>query len=78
VPQTTASVAPSSHEWKAKFGGTDICGARGLVALEDGNARLKKVVANLSLYDAMLKDIASKKMVTNRLSRGPQLIFADF
>jgi len=49
------------YKWKAKFGGMDVSDARRLRALEDENARLKKLVADLSLDNAMLKDIASKK-----------------
>jgi putative transposase len=49
------------YKWKAKFGGMDVSDARRLKALEDENARLKKLVADLSLDNAMLKDVASKK-----------------
>ena len=50
------------YKWKAKFGGMDVSDARRLRALEDENARLKKLVADLSLDNAMLKDIASKNV----------------
>ena len=49
------------YKWKAKFGGLDVSDARRLKALEDENARLKKIVADLTLDNVMLKDIASKK-----------------
>ena len=49
------------YKWKAKYGGLDVSDARRLKALEDENARLKKLVADLSLDNVMLKDIASKK-----------------
>jgi putative transposase len=49
------------YKWKAKYGGLDVSDARRLKALEDENAKLKKLVADLSLDNAMLKDIASKK-----------------
>jgi putative transposase len=48
------------YKWKAKYGGLDVSDARRLKALEDENARLKKLVADLSLDNAMLKDTASK------------------
>lgn len=49
------------YKWKAKYGGLDVSDARRLKALEDENARLKKIVADLTLDNVMLKDIASKK-----------------
>ena len=49
------------YKWKAKFGGMDVSEARRLRALEDENARLKKLLAEAMLDNAMLKDIASKK-----------------
>jgi putative transposase len=49
------------YKWKAKFGGMDVSDARRLKALEDENARLKKLLAEAMLDNAMLKDIASKK-----------------
>ena len=48
-------------KWKAKFGGMDVSDARKLKALEEENARLKKLLAEAMLDNAMLKDIASKK-----------------
>jgi putative transposase len=49
------------YKWKAKYGGLDVSDARRLKALEDENARLKKIVADLTLDNVMLKDIAAKK-----------------
>ena len=49
------------YKWKAKFGGMDVSEARRLRALEDENAKLKKLLAEAMLVNAMLKDIASKK-----------------
>ena len=49
------------YKWKSKFGGMDVSEARRLKALEDENARLKKLLAEAMLDNAMLKDIASKK-----------------
>lgn len=48
-------------KWKAKYGGLDVSEARKLKALEEENARLKKLLAEAMLDNAMLKDIASKK-----------------
>jgi len=49
------------YKWKAKFGGLDVSEARRLEALEDENAKLKKLLAEAILDVATLKDIASKK-----------------
>ena len=49
------------HRWRAKFGGLQVSDARRLKALEDENRRLKKLVADLSLDIAMLKDVAGRK-----------------
>lgn len=47
------------YKWKAKFGGLDVSDARRLKALEDENAKLKKLLAEQMLDNAMLKDVAS-------------------
>ena len=48
------------YRWKAKYGGLDTGDARRLKALEDENRRLKRLVADLSLDNAALKDVLSK------------------
>ena len=54
------STAPF-YKYKAKFGGMDVSDARKLRALEDENARLKKLLAEQMLDNAMLRDVNSKK-----------------
>jgi len=49
------------YKWKAKFGGLEVSEARRLRSLEDENARLKKMLAEAMLDNAVLKDLASKK-----------------
>jgi len=49
------------YKWKARFGGLEVSEARRLRALEDENRRLKKLLAEAMLDNAMLKDVASKK-----------------
>ena len=49
------------YKWKARYGGLDVSDARRLRALEDENAKLKKLLAEAMLDNAMLKDINSKK-----------------
>ncbi|MFN4282361.1 MAG: IS3 family transposase [Alphaproteobacteria bacterium] len=52
------------YKWKSKFGGLEVSDAKRLKALEEENTRLKKLLAEAILDNAMLKDIANKKMVT--------------
>lgn len=49
------------YHWKKKFGGMDVDEARRLKALEQENARLKRLVAEQALDTVMLKDVNSKK-----------------
>lgn len=51
----------SFYKYKAKFGGMDVSNARKLKALEDENAKLKKLLAEQMLDNAILKDINSRK-----------------
>ena len=48
-------------KWKVKFGGMDVSDARKLKALEDENAKLRKLLADAMLDNLMLKDLNSKK-----------------
>ena len=55
-------VSPQTfYKWKAKYGGLEVSEARRLKALEDENARLKKLLAEAMLDNAMLRDVAAKK-----------------
>jgi len=47
------------YKWKAKYGRLEVSDARRLKSLEDENAKLKKIVADLTLDHVMLKDIAA-------------------
>ncbi len=49
------------YKWKAKFGGLDVSEAKRLRQLEDENTKLKKLLAEAILDNAMLKEITSKK-----------------
>jgi putative transposase len=49
------------YKWKAKFGGLDVSEARRLKALEDENARLKRMLADAMLDNVALKDLLGKK-----------------
>ena len=49
------------YKWKAKFGGLDVSEARRLKALEDENAKLKRLLADAMLDNVALKDLLGKK-----------------
>jgi len=52
---------PTFYKWKSKFGGMDVSDAKRLKALEDENAKLKKLLAEAMLDNAILKDVNSRK-----------------
>ena len=49
------------YNWKAKFGGMDVSDAKRLKALEDENAKLKKLLAETMLDVSALRELLSKK-----------------
>jgi putative transposase len=51
----------SIYKWKAKYGGREVSEAKRLKLLEDENSKLKKLLAEAMLDNAMLKDLTSKK-----------------
>lgn len=53
--------AGTFYKWKAKYGGMDVSDAKRLKALEDENAKLKKLLAEAMLDNAILKDVNSRK-----------------
>ena len=48
-------------KWKGKYRGLDVSEARRLKLLTEENAKLKRLLAESMLDNAMLKDINSKK-----------------
>ena len=53
--------AATFYKWKAKYGGMEVSEARRLKVLEDENARLKRLLAEAMLDNAMLRDVAARK-----------------
>ncbi len=53
--------SPTFYKWKAKYGGLDVSEARRLKALEDENAKLKRLLADTMLDNVALKDLLGKK-----------------
>jgi putative transposase len=48
------------YRWKAQYGGLEVSQLRKLRHLEDENRKLKQIVADLTLDNRALKDIATK------------------
>ena len=51
----------SVYKWKAKYGGMEVSEAKRLKALEDENAKLKRMLADAMLDNVALKDLLGKK-----------------
>ncbi len=49
------------YRWKKQYGGMEASEARALKALREENARLKGLVADLTLDKVMLQDVLQKK-----------------
>ena len=49
------------YRWRKEYGGMDIPQAKKLREIEKENTRLKKLVADLSLDNAILKEVLGKK-----------------
>ena len=59
ICQKLAISEQTFHRWRNQYGGMKASEAKRLKELEQENARLKKLVADLSLDNAMLKEVAS-------------------
>jgi putative transposase len=49
------------YNWKAKYGGMDVSDAKRLKALEDENAKLKKLLADQMLEASARRELLSRK-----------------
>ena len=61
VAVVSKTIGVSSHtyyRWRKEYGGLRVEQAKKLKTLEKENARLKKLVADLSLDNAILKEVA--------------------
>jgi putative transposase len=52
---------PTYYAWKKKYGGMEVSEARRLRALEEENSRLKRLVADLSVQNQILREVNAKK-----------------
>lgn len=49
------------YKWKSRYGGMEASDVKRLKELEEENARLKKMFADLSLDHSILKEVITKK-----------------
>jgi len=61
VCRTHGISSATFYQWKSKYGGLDVSDAKRLKALMDENSKLKKLLAEAMLDNAVLKDINAKK-----------------
>ena len=52
--------AATFYAWKAKYGGLEVSEAQELKRLKEENSKLKRVVADLTLDNLVVKDLLSK------------------
>ena len=48
------------YKWRSKYGGMEVSDVAKLKAMEDENARLKRLLADTMLDNAVLKDLLGK------------------
>jgi len=53
--------AATFYAWRSKYGGMAVSDMQRLRELEQENARLKRMVANLSLEHELMKEVIAKK-----------------
>jgi len=53
--------APTYYNWKKKYGGMDASEIKRLKELEEENAKLKRMYADMALENSAMKDLIAKK-----------------
>lgn len=53
--------AATFYQWRSKYGGMDVSDLQRMRELEQENARLKRMYADLSLDNSILKEMLTKK-----------------
>ncbi len=53
--------AATFYQWQSKYGGMSVSDMQRLRELEQENARLKRMCANLSLEHELMKEVIAKK-----------------
>lgn len=52
---------PTYYKWKSRYGGMDVAELARVRELEQENAKLKRMYADLALENAAIKDLIAKK-----------------
>jgi len=60
ISKTTGICVNTYYKWKKNYGGLEISEAKRLRELEQENTRLKKIVADLSIDNMILKEFKKK------------------
>ena len=71
VCRTHGISSATFYKWKAKYGGLEVSDAKRLKALEDENAKLKKLVAERDLEIEVMKEVAAKNVWSAPSVQGP-------
>jgi len=58
------------YNWKAKYGGLEVCEAKRMRSLESKNAKPKRLLADAMLDNAALKDLMAKNVWPAPSARG--------
>lgn len=74
VPQAEIS-EQNYYRWRKTYGGMNTSDARRLKELEKENARLKKLVADLSLDNAILKNVNPKTSKPDQAQGGRRICY---
>jgi putative transposase len=64
IPEICRDIGTSTwtfYQWRKKYQGIEVSDLKKMRELESENAKLKRLVANLSLDNMILKDVVSKK-----------------
>ena len=61
VARTHGISAATFYQWRSKYGGMEVSDMQRLRDLEQENARLKRMYADLSLDHSVLKELLTKK-----------------
>ena len=65
------------YNWKSKYGGMEASDVKKLKELQDENAKLKQMFADLSLENAALKDLFEKKGWGQRRDASRQRLWSN-